>query len=652
MRQVKIKSLRIENFKGLRSFSVDFGDSLTRIVGSNGTGKTSLFDAYLWLLLGTDSSNRASFNVQPLGEDGRTIDHLITSVTGVFDFDGTVHELKRSLHQTWSRRRGTKDPVLTGSESEYFIDGVPYKAGEFSRETAGLFCKPEDFQLISSTRAFGRLDTKTRRQKLIQMAGQMPDIINPEDYPRLSKHLSAGKDVDGIKRQLKYELDGLKSKQAEIPIKITENERDLPSGIDFGSIREQIAGKQAEVEEIDATLQKTADGKAGAFAELQSLKDELSKTSAELSEIEFGLATRRTKKIDEVNERASKARQDISACESRISCIGRDISDLESRIARETERKTRLGQQWNEKNNELYPDNIETVCPHCHRPYDEGDMTALRNEAIRAFNAGKAGVLRQIAAEGQRVSEAIGKYGKALADKKSELSEEYGHLEAAKIASNEADAALGKIPSLDTLKATSTEWKTVSARRDSLLQRITKEAPSDTEDERKLKNRKEALKREISGLTFELAKEQNIAKVESRRKELEEENVSLAQKIAGIEAVLYEIQKYQKAYIELVESMVSSMFKLVTWKMYSKNVSNDGETEICECLVDGVPVSTNVNTAGSVNAGIDIINALSAWLGVSVPLWIDGKESVTELLESPAQLITLSVVENQPLKVL
>ena len=85
--------------------------------------------------------------------------------------------------------------------------------------------------------------------------------------------------------------------------------------------------------------------------------------------------------------------------------------------------------------------------------------------------------------------------------------------------------------------------------------------------------------------------------------------------------------------------------------MYQPNVSNDGEQEICECLVNGVPVSTNVNTAGAVNAGIDIINALSNWLEISVPLWIDGKESVTNLLDTDAQVITLSVVENQPLTV-
>ena len=153
-------------------------------------------------------------------------------------------------------------------------------------------------------------------------------------------------------------------------------------------------------------------------------------------------------------------------------------------------------------------------------------------------------------------------------------------------------------------------------------------------------------------LTYQLAKEQDIAKVEARREELKKQNTELATKIAELDAVMFEISTYQKAYINAVEDKVSSMFKLVRWKMYQPNVSNDGEQEICECLVNGVPVSTNVNTAGGVNAGIDIINALSKWLEISVPLWIDGKESVTDLLDTDAQVVTLSVVENQSLSVL
>ena len=651
MRQIKIQSLQIENFKGLRSFSVDFDDELTRIVGANGTGKTSVHDAYLWLLLGIDSANRASFAIQPLDDKANTIDHLTTSVTGVFMFDGVRHEIKRCLHQTWTRRRGTKEDVLTGSESEYFIDNVPYKAGEFSKEITALFCSQDDFKLISSIRAFGQLDMKSKRAKLIQMTGQMPELINETDYPRLAPYYAKLQNVDAVKRQLLYELNGLKTKQSEIPIKITENERNMPTGIDFDSLREQLAEKQYQVEQIDASLQKAADGRAGLFAGINALNDELGKLNAELMEIETSLSSQRTKRLSEVNEEVSGTTQVSRNLETQLNIIRRDISDIEARISNDEKRKETLGKQWEEKNSETWPDNIATECPTCHRPYDAEDIVNAKNEAIKAFNKGKAGVLAQIEAEGDQLVKQIAKYKEELASKQTEMAELQERIKEAKEKEGEAKKKLSEVPSLEFLKQNSREYQTVDAKRRDLKSKIMSETPVETDNERVLKNQKELLKRDISALTMELAKEQNIAKVEARRKELEEENAKLATSIAELDAVMYEISQYQKAYIELVESRVSSMFKLVTWKMYSKNVSNDGETEICECLVNGVPVSTNVNTAGGINAGIDIINALSQWIGISVPLWIDGKESVTSLLETNAQLITLSVLENSALSV-
>ena len=651
MRRVKIKRLSIENFKGIRQFSVDFSDDITKIVGDNGTGKTSVHDAYLWLLLGIDSENRSAFEIQPLGEDNRTVSHLTTSVTGVFDFDGVEHELRRNLNQKWTRRRGKKEDVLSGTESSFFIDGVPYKAGEFSSEISSLFCSQEDFKLISSVYAFGNLDMKSRRAKLIQMSGQMPELITPESYPSLYPYYEKFKNVQLIKDKIKDDMDKLKRKKEEIPIKISENERDLPEGIDFDAIRKDLAERQSEVEAIDAYLQKAVDGRSGMFTGISILNDQLKETAATLAEVEMMLTSQRARRVNEVSEMLSSAERNVRDIEGRIGILSRDVSDIESRIEASEKLREDLGRRWTEKNSEKYPDNIETVCPHCHRPYDEADVLELRNEAIRAFNKGKAGVLARISEEGNEVMNRISQYRKDLEVKKSELLSEKEKMEKARIVLSEPRKLMSEIPTLDNLKESSKEYQKVFSEMVSIKNRIMMDTPVESEDEISKKNRKEQLKREISRLTTELAREKDIEKVERRRSELERENVEIATTMAELESVLDEIKDYQKEYITLVESRVSSMFKIVTWKMYRENVTNDGEVEICESLVNGIPVSTNVNTAGSVNAGIDIINALSRWIGISVPLWIDGKESVIRLIETDAQIITLSVMENARLSV-
>ena len=59
-------------------------------------------------------------------------------------------------------------------------------------------------------------------------------------------------------------------------------------------------------------------------------------------------------------------------------------------------------------------------------------------------------------------------------------------------------------------------------------------------------------------------------------------------------------------------------------------------------MVDGVPYSS-LNNGMKINVGIDIINALSRHSGVTVPLFVDNAESVTNLEKADAQVIRLVV---------
>lgn len=51
---MRLLSLELKNFKGHKSLDVHFGD-ITKIIGANGTGKTSIFDAFCFVLTGKDS---------------------------------------------------------------------------------------------------------------------------------------------------------------------------------------------------------------------------------------------------------------------------------------------------------------------------------------------------------------------------------------------------------------------------------------------------------------------------------------------------------------------------------------------------------------------------------------------------------------------
>ena len=75
-----IESLKIRNFKGIREQDITFDPVETSICGENGTGKTTVVDAFNWLLFEKDSQGRTQFEIKTLKEDGQAINGLDHSV--------------------------------------------------------------------------------------------------------------------------------------------------------------------------------------------------------------------------------------------------------------------------------------------------------------------------------------------------------------------------------------------------------------------------------------------------------------------------------------------------------------------------------------------------------------------------------------------
>ena len=95
-----LKSLHMENFKGIRSLDVKFSNKI-KIKGQNAAGKTTIFDAFTWLLFNKNSAGEEKFNVRPLDKDGNRIDNVEIKVVAVLDVDGKEVELSKVQKQNW-----------------------------------------------------------------------------------------------------------------------------------------------------------------------------------------------------------------------------------------------------------------------------------------------------------------------------------------------------------------------------------------------------------------------------------------------------------------------------------------------------------------------------------------------------------------------
>ena len=175
MKNVTLKRLVLENFKGCGNFSMEPAGKNVSVFGDNGTFKTTTFDAFCWLLFGKDSLGQSNFDIKTLESSGEALHRLEHSVEAVFDFDGEELSLRKVYSEKWTKKRGSAGQEFTGHSVDHWVDGVPSKKKEFDAAVS-LICDEELFRLLTSPRFFNEgLHWQKRREILLSVCGDVSD---------------------------------------------------------------------------------------------------------------------------------------------------------------------------------------------------------------------------------------------------------------------------------------------------------------------------------------------------------------------------------------------------------------------------------------------------------------------------------------------
>ena len=179
----------------------------------------------------------------------------------------------------------------------------------------------------------------------------------------------------------------------------------------------------------------------------------------------------------------------------------------------------------------------------------------------------------------------------------------------------------------------------------------TLEAGTEKVDTSEYQERKKELSRNRDEIKTRLTDRERIEDFKKQIAALEAKGKDLAQQIADAEREEYTVQQFTKAKIDECEKRINCLFTMVTFKLFDYTIEDtkkENPIETCVPLVNGVPF-TVANTAGQVNAGLDIINALTSFYGVKAPIFIDNRESVNEIIPTQSQVINLVVTDDKQL---
>ena len=283
-----------------------------------------------------------------------------------------------------------------------------------------------------------------------------------------------------------------------------------------------------------------------------------------------------------------------------------------------------------------------TVCPYCGSDLPDKMVDELRQK----FASEKKSRLDAITARGKSKSESISRIEAEIDAGGKRIAElEAGILEARKSVET-LDEVLAKIPEPEMPEIRfedNAEWSGLEERK----ARLRESMPDASVDLSDLQEKLTGLDKERFSLVKRMSKKSIIEKFDKEVESLNARGRELSQMIADIEKEESLITALTRKKIEICESRVNSMFSLVRFRLYT--YTNDGNpVETCIPLVDGVPYGT-ANTARRINAGLDIINALQKHFGTSVPVFLDNRERVNEVLPVDAQTIHMFVTSDKEL---
>ena len=661
MQVISIKTITLENFKGIRSLTIDFDGRNADISGRNATGKTTIFDAISWLLFGKDSEDRKVFDIKTYDGDGNIIPDIPHYVEAVLCANGVEHRLRRDFVEVWQTRRGTTTRELTRHEERRLFNGVACTVREWAERIENM-CPERYFRLLSNPFAFNAMKTEAKRAILMEMCGEEPmeDIAaGNKDFEILLSAMQ-GKSPQVYRAEITAEKKRLRAEIGDMPARIDERKRDIKSlqAIDFAGIRKRREALLKSVEEKEACLRDgsrmTEKIEKERSAKVRAVSRALSKVDAVAAEVRARDAAEANKRAERLSEIESQLRTISTIMRGR----GEDLEMMQTDLKDCETYKEQLSEEWKDfcKAQDAAISGDQMICPTCGHVFAGEEAEKHRADMLTSLAAERERKLEDLRKRSEANEERI----KGLCAQINSTRVQFAKKDIEKKSLESEASTLRDAPRMDfdsRLEHDASYKAAVAALDDAnaALNAFDEEHKNDAEGGMS-ESLREAIEIEVSSLRsfiYEcdtaIAKEPVLKSDLARVAELETAYKESAQKVADVERMESILSDFNRTRIERIEGRINGMFSLTKFRLFETQV-NGAEVETCDAMVGGVPYAS-LNNAMRVNCGLDIIETLSAHLGISVPIVIDNAESINHIEETHGQQIRLYVSDDSELKI-
>lgn len=629
MKNVRLKQMKLRNFKGIKERDIDFNLLDTNIYGKNATGKTTLVDAFTWLFFNKDSSGASDFDVKtktPNGEYLHNLEHLVEAVVEV---DGTETTFKKVFKEKYTKQRGSTTASFTGHTTDYFVDDVPRKKKEYDQTVNELF-DSNIFSMITDPFYFNtRMKWQDRRKTLIDICGDVSDelVINSLNDLAPLQQLLNGKSVDDLRAQLKSQMKPINDELKTIPIKINEANLAIPTEIEEVD-KEKYKFINERINELENKKQTVLNGGAAAEkeTELIKLRNQRLLIKNEVPDVkplkdeEYSLSIQ----IDSLEHKKERAENEIQ--------VKKSMQDANK------SRRDPLRKERNELEAKYY-DSSKNICPECGQMRTQEQIKKFEEE----FNIYKSNRLEELNAKGLSLLKEYKERSVEIDDLENKVQEYQNMIDESKVKLSELTKKIANInedfAKEQEPKINAIDEKIVNAEREMEFLK------SNTGEEVAKINEEIGMLKEQRSHYEEIKAKERLAKTQINRiAELEAREKELSNQYNDMDKMLYLTDLFIKTKVTMLTEKINSNFKLCNFRLFEEQI-NGGLNEVCEVTVNGVNY-TDLNNAMKINAGLDVINTICDYSNTYAPIFIDNAESVNETIKTNSQQVRLYVTEN------
>lgn len=641
--KVVIDHLSINNFKGIKSLDMPFDGLSATISGRNATGKTSVYDAFLWLLFGKDSTGASRFDVKPLDSQGERVTGLATEVEARLNIDGKPVTLKRALLEKWRKVPGSPDPIYDRDETACWIDDVPVKLEREYMPYIQQICGDEEtFKQLTVHGAFMQLPWEQRRRMLLEASGKDVDslILARPEFAGVPQLLN-GKSPEDTKKRLKDQQKKHNEELKMLPARIDEQRllRPTITKAELDEANKNIARLNKEIELLDSQMAGTEQ----AYRKASELIDKQRGLSEQLADRRATLRLAHSKQLNELTMEVTNLENAIASKNSALKSTKEHIEHIQAIIDRKTKEKNELLSQWQEINNAPYvPPVLDGTCPTCGQPFPVAHMEQIRLSHRQEFDAGQEKKLARINENGKEIAEWLRNTEAGIAESRRKAENLQAEIEELEHRLSDARQAVTNAP-----PAPSPEDDTQCCALQAQLDEINASLDLQSSDEGReaLQAKRKDLQEQVKAWSAKQNQQALVEMADKRIEELEAEKRDIGQKLALIDRDLDLLAAYVSARCEVMEGSINAMFDTIRWKLFE--LQKNGEyADVCRATVNGVSYESTLNNAARINAGIEIIRVLSRAKGTSVPCFVDNVEAVNRVAQTGSQMILLRVTED------